>query len=97
MTGKKNRLKKSINLNNDKNHNTEQKEKSPGFSEEIHRIVTDNAFDMILMLDLNGSYLFSNNSAEDNLGYSQDEIKRGAGKQFDPKLSEIFLALFLKQ
>lgn len=74
MTGKKNRLKKSINLNNDKNHNPEQRETSSGFSEEIHRIVTDNAFDMILMLDLNGSYLFSNNSVEENLGYSQDEL-----------------------
>lgn len=73
MNEKKSLPKKSIKFNN-KNHNPEQKEKNSGFSEEIYRIVTDNAFDMILMLDLNGSYLFSNNSVEENLGYSTEEL-----------------------
>jgi PAS domain S-box-containing protein len=43
-------------------------------SEEKFRSVTENAFDMIALLDLPGNFLYCNQSCVSVLGYSQDEL-----------------------
>jgi PAS domain S-box-containing protein len=43
-------------------------------SEERFRSITQNAFDLVALLDVNGRYLYCNNTYTEILGYSPDEL-----------------------
>ena len=43
-------------------------------SEERFRSITQNAFDMVAVLDVNGCYLYCNDTSTEILGYSPDEL-----------------------
>lgn len=43
-------------------------------SEELHRSISENSFDLVCLLDTTGKYIYCNSSYYDILGYSNDEL-----------------------
>lgn len=57
--------------------NRKMAEKALSESENRYKSITENAFDMIALLDLDGHYVYCNNSYMDILGYRPDDMTAG--------------------